>query len=759
MKDRNQLSDKIIIGLFAFSLLVSSITFFLHYYSDKSAFLNSSAESFEQFKSIQDFLKKSNNSKAFILLEDESLIIEHSNSIASINNYLGRDNSFSLEESTKKLLSQSVSVDRQNLQLQWNKERSGALNLFQFVSQNRWRTLTRIGLRVKSRFRSKINGSANDSIILKNNISDFRSMIKVTNSSSLLEANKQRIRERVKILIKSHQDMIKKMEAQLLFKKDHQKILDQVKVWAMQVEPQLVTGLKYNNKIKKFISLFLMTIIGLLLISFTVYFYFRKRIMESNHESVENTVINAIDQLIIKNDLGFIDDYSANFQSSMLAFSEYIKKRVSFGLMFQEALPLPALLLDRHLKLKWFNKHFLEQWGIEAEQLLANGKTWDFLKEKTNIGANDPIFESLESNISGIYQIQIKPIPDEEPRPYQMYVSPVNVYGEQSLMLFFYPLITLEETVSIQTKSIVDPVSQTLERIVMGEYDDKFEAESLRNYNMASIDHLHTMFSKLMQQHKNEVDVLLKEISDLENTIKDDHQKISEYRKINEGAVLNIGEQIKRFQQLKNDIIQISDLANSGIGGFFEQKRKIQVFHEEFNTYSGKYLVFYKELSTFIKSLPLIMQMKENIKTSKNDFKTLGPALAGLGRSLEKVLGKEEQVGIKKAALVQNIEEVKRSLKMLLNYEKNLMSLDIFFSKFALIVEELLKRSDSEVLMNDFKELKSDLNTMVRSMEDLQLTQEKVEKAEEQVVGSIKDFYMQMKTNRQLYSEKNGEIQ
>ena len=40
--------------------------------------------------------------------------------------------------------------------------------------------------------------------------------------------------------------------------------------------------------------------------------------------------------------------------------------------------------------------------------------------------------------------------------------------------------MTLEETISIQTKSIVNPVRRTLEAMLDEQYGPKFEASSLR---------------------------------------------------------------------------------------------------------------------------------------------------------------------------------------------------------------------------------------------------------------------------------------
>jgi hypothetical protein len=576
-------------------------------------------------------------------------------------------------------------------------------------------------------------------------------MEKVTKRSSLAAVSKKQILEKINEIKREH-NILKTRFSDIKNEILKLEIVSRkIKAWVASTEPLLFKSAKENVSYKKLFKYLLLGLFIFTSLGFIFFLFLNKKSIEAAKYIFEKKLVSILDLIIIKNDLNFMSEYSTKTQNSILSYAEYLKKRVNFGLLFQEAMPLPSVMLDRHLNIKWFNKHFLEQWGFDAEELLNTNKNWQNLREKTNIGTNDPIMESLESNIAGIYQIQIKNIKEEKPRPYQMYVSPVTVYGEQSIMLFFYPLMTLEETVEIQTRSIVEPVKETLEVILNNGYDDRYEVESIRNYNIAGIEDIHEKFSKIFKKHKDEVDVLLKEINDLEQTIKSDHKIIKDFEDINQNASLNVQGQLDKFKKLKNDIIQISTLANKGFGNYFDQKRGILGFTEDFKYFATKYQSFNKELNTFINSLPLIQQMKQNIKSNKDDFKKLSFALVNLNKNFERTFEKVELSGHKKTMIYQNLSDLKKCLKNLEGFEKNLMSVDIFFSKFALIVEELLKKSENEVLMDQFLELKSELNKLLRALDEHRIDQSHIDQAEEQIVASIREFYHHIKSNYKIY--------
>ena len=141
----------------------------------------------------------------------------------------------------------------------------------------------------------------------------------------------------------------------------------------------------------------------------------------------------------------------------------YFEKRMSFGSIFQEALPLSAILLDKNLKVIWANNQFCDDWCISEEEIKKDYMSWDFLNKLTNIGNDDPVLEALKYNVAGIYQVKIKANDEAEVRPFEMFVSPTSYQGETRVMLFFYDLTNLEQTIQEQAKGILNPVKSSLE--------------------------------------------------------------------------------------------------------------------------------------------------------------------------------------------------------------------------------------------------------------------------------------------------------
>ncbi len=82
---------------------------------------------------------------------------------------------------------------------------------------------------------------------------------------------------------------------------------------------------------------------------------------------------------------------------------------MSFGSIFQDALPLSAVMLDKNLKVEWTNKQFCDDWEISEEEISQEYMSWDYLAKLTNLGHDDPVVEALKNDVAGIYQIQVKP--------------------------------------------------------------------------------------------------------------------------------------------------------------------------------------------------------------------------------------------------------------------------------------------------------------------------------------------------------------
>ena len=152
--------------------------------------------------------------------------------------------------------------------------------------------------------------------------------------------------------------------------------------------------------------------------------------------------------------------------------------------------------------------------------------TWDFLKKYTNLGESTPIISALKENIAGIYQIQVKINADT--MPYEMYVSPINYADKIKIMILFYPLRSLEETLANQTKAIIGPVSRSLEALMSNHFNPVFKDNIKNDFDAAGINQLFDKFCKYNEFVCQQRMGLLKEIERLENNLYDQYKLVDD---------------------------------------------------------------------------------------------------------------------------------------------------------------------------------------------------------------------------------------
>ena len=77
-----------------------------------------------------------------------------------------------------------------------------------------------------------------------------------------------------------------------------------------------------------------------------------------------------------------------------------------------------------------------------------------------------------------------------------MYVSPVEYSKQKRIMIFFYPLRSLEETITNQMKATVGPIRNTLEALNTNSFTDDLKMKLSKDFDVAGIGELFTEFNK-----------------------------------------------------------------------------------------------------------------------------------------------------------------------------------------------------------------------------------------------------------------------
>jgi len=326
----------------------------------------------------------------------------------------------------------------------------------------------------------------------------------------------------------------------------------------------------------------LMALIASLFPAFMVGRYLQNADKVANVKSVESFTLDMIKKGILAHDENLnLEHLDANFAQGLQKYRDYTQKRISYGMIFQDALPLSSIMLDANLNLIWANSLFFEQWNLHDLKNRDEAITWDYLQTFTNLGEDGPIFQALRHQISGIYQIQVRAEGAVEACPYEMYVSPVEYQGMTRIMMFFYPLRSLQETIANQTLSIVGPISRLLDLLINDNLTTEISSKLKNDFSVSGISHLYDKFLSYNELVFSQKNVLMNEIENLENELCDKYKTINDLSHCaQEGQHLNHSI-MDDFTQIKQTLVELSDskssiekvLANLLIGGQILKKQ------------------------------------------------------------------------------------------------------------------------------------------------------------------------------------------
>ena len=400
-----------------------------------------------------------------------------------------------------------------------------------YASSNQWRRLTAISRSLSKKIGSfkalnlqtikqleKLYLDINRSIHNMENITR-RSILSLEKKSNIIQSLSRYSKEIV--MIKGYIVELKN------FEQHHTNLKKIYDAWYKSVLPTIVE--KKLNLERKSYNVFLLgaCLLFFLSVNFLFIFPLHRWIEKKSLASYEKRILNILQQSIIPFDGKIPSMYSRYFQMEIAKIKRYLHKRMSYGAIFQEATPFSALLLDSNLKVIWANDLFYKTWNLEHKNL-NNDLSWDYLQKHTNLGEDDPIHLALKSTVAGIYNIQIKPKGVHESLPYEMYVSPVQYLGQKRIMLFLYPLRSMEETLNDQTKSITGPVMRTLDAFIENNYTDEFSNKIKKDFEVANIEHIYGKFLEYRQSVEKGKNAFVEEAKRLKDKAADAYKTLDD---------------------------------------------------------------------------------------------------------------------------------------------------------------------------------------------------------------------------------------
>ena len=631
------------------------------------------------------------------------------------------------------------------------------INVFKgFVEMNGWKTLIRISKSMKLRLRAEqIRKDYNFSVLNLSTLHGFlvkkQRKIKDVTLSSILTSQKQS-----QILAHSRSfsgelKMLKDYISTLVkFNKGFSDFNMVYAKWVSAVKPEITLQkieLENNNK---YLLYFLLAMIIFSFISMLMGICVYKKNRINIEKEINFKIFDVIENGLVSEKLRPItfDKYGEDINNEVKKYRDYFHKRMNFGIIFQEAIPFGSILFDSNLNSIWANSIFYELFDLDNSYGKGNTLNWETLQRFTNLGENDPLLSAINHGVAGIYQIQVRKKGTSQSAPFEMYVSPISNGNQSRVMIFFYPLRGLEDTINNQIQSIVGPIGRMFDllnaNILSGEEREKIE----KDFDIAGIRSLYKKIKMYNESIDNQKDRLLNEIGELEHKIKDQHQILQEFVRMS-SDIAKINENIiENFKGVKEIII-----------GNLEHRYTIENHIVSAVKILDENGVKYQEVLEYARTSGEIIKESliicENLNVFRDEFKMFKDKIfslkAQLVLSATKILSYIDKEQESANTYLENMLEsfksdVKRFQSGISSFNHISKKLDMAMSKMALILE-----GDNISFMEKIsnKSSYSDQNTINLKREVVKVTN-MGEDIDEILITSLKEMYRNIKDFKEL---------
>lgn len=572
-----------------------------------------------------------------------------------------------------------------------------------YVSQNNWRTLTRISNMLEARTSNLILSLSNQRPLSEDRLQNFYEQVvtdvdqmkNITENSILSEENKRDIVRRLDgfnsevLLLSQYVERLDDLQERFI------SLQNFIPTWEKEISSS------YEERMGRFrqASEILVSTLVVLLLSILFFLvigtmlYKRSRIKEKM--GIQDFSLSLLRDGILPLDSRFnFKVFDQDFQKDFAKLRTYIHNRMSFGAMFQEGMPFSALMLDSNLHVAWGNKLFYEAWGLDTHDSKEDSISWDYLQKFTNLGVDDPVQLALNQGIAGIYQIQVKTEKDSETRPYEMYVSPVDYAGQERILIFLYPLRSVEETIDYHINSIKGPVGRYLKAMLND--DLSVHRENLKkDFSIANIDEVFEDFETLCTNMRIQEENYLDKISELEDELKNKEEELmgqselisKTYERLHDGKRFILGlkksylDCIQKREELKD--IQFSSLDDLEKYEQLTGRMKGEVVR--LNKSIGEIFSFLDDVTSYSQKFKSLRVQIENTRSQVSQF-------------IDQLAVQNRMANLQSTDIFAQIKEKVKDFDLHIhNMAKDITAMDVSLSRIRLMSEDL-KQLDSHDL-------------------------------------------------------------
>lgn len=624
-----------------------------------------------------------------------------------------------------------------------------------FVTERNWPTLRRMSANLRMRLlpsRVMSNGLYNFERTknLNHSISnDLEAMINFTKSSGLRDELKIAIVNRIKALISEAQDLVDYVEGHDKFNRNYKDFKKAYESWFKLVEPEIAFKKIDFEKSSQAILYYMIAGFTSLILLFVLGTFIYNYQSKNAQIRTEKLIVSVIKDHLLPNDGKNPEKFSTEFYREFEKYRDYTHRRMSLGLIFQEALPFPAILLDSNLNVLWANGHFYESWELKNFKDGSESLSWDFLQRFTNLDSSSSVLNALRMNASGSYKIEVKSHLTSMSQGYEMHVSPVDYHNQKRIMIMFYPLDRLENSFAQYKKSFTNVFENTLD-LHLNEMMTVKKQSELRNVAEENgIGEIYSMLSRYVEKNNSINDDLRKNIELLEMHNKEHMLTITELNQVITNSTRERQETIKNYIQLKNAILNIVDLRDQ-----LEEEFKCTInFSRELFKDQNKVFMYVKKaedgVNEYVKSL-------KSMATLKNQFKDLSTQVSEFKSRIVQTLDQmlifqdSEHANDRLDQFLSRTKfELKGFEKVLNQFSEVVTQLDVTVTKIDMITES------RDTL--DLEELKTRTDSLKNSLDNIQFSFSKVTQSshakDDEIVSSLHSMAQSLKGDSKRANE------
>jgi hypothetical protein len=297
----------------------------------------------------------------------------------------------------------------------------------------------------------------------------------------------------------------------------------------------------------------------------------------------------------------------------------------------------------------------------------------------------DPVYEALVNKIAGIYPVKIKSDELSPALPYEMYVSPITANREDRVMIFFYPLMSIKESIDQQVEQIKKPLIQILDSWQKDKLDEDEKAVFEKDFKHIDEEEIYTKLISIYDRSQADRKDLLNSILDLEKENVDYFQAIKDMKSINDKRKDDLKKEMRLVNEMKSTLLetveksdQLMTINKTVLGQNDELKSQAQ----QIQVKTQGVLKKHKETSEIINQLDLI---KNDYKKLKFELMEIKAKLISMNNSFLASMPVLDDQQSKLATRYK--DELARLDFNVATLDKKLSQLDVLFSKLQVMYD------------------------------------------------------------------------